>query len=153
MEQLHVVLRVKMSRTGAVHIVILQRAKGFGQITNDQDDAVQPRVTECPSVQVIDRLVAGLSRVENPRNCYQLAIAGQTNENYIRLQSRVAGAFFFYILALKSQKHRVDSSSRMAGDGGKIGSSCAGIFSARGSLDDHWRAPCPNAANLGMVTE
>jgi hypothetical protein len=146
-----------MSRTGAVHKVILQRAKGFGQITNDQDYAVQPRVTECPSVQVIDRLVAGLSRVENPRNCYQLAIAGQTNETisgaHTLLQARVAGAFFFYILALKSQKHRVDSSSRMAGDGGKIGSSCAGIFSARGSLDDHWRAPCPNAANLGMVTE
>jgi hypothetical protein len=91
-EQLHVVLRVKMSRTGAVHKVILQRAKGFGQITNDQDYAVQPRVTECPSVQVIDRLVAGLSRVENPRNCYQLAIAGQTNENYIRRTYALAGA-------------------------------------------------------------
>jgi hypothetical protein len=61
-------------------------------MTNDQDDALQPRVTECPSVQVIGTLVAGLSRVENRRNCYQLAIAGQTNEKYIRRTYALAGA-------------------------------------------------------------
>jgi len=72
-------LRLNTSRACAVHVVILRCTNVFGQMTNDQDDVFQPRITECPSGQVIDRLVTGLSRIDNRKDCCQLGIAGQTN--------------------------------------------------------------------------
>jgi len=64
-------------------------------MTNDQGDAVQLRVAECPSGQVIAKLVTGLSRVDNRKNASLLLRARRANDGNSLLEASIPPARWF----------------------------------------------------------